>query len=177
MKPQLKYGLIGGLIHGLILMLSLLMAPDISELEDMSMGANGLWKVVQIVIPIVAIVLATREIKEQLGGGGFSFGKAFKVGYGTGLYFILTYTVMMLLMFYVIFPDWYPLDYDQFIDRSGQDPDELPEAFSKWMTFMFDHMSLIATLGWVFMNLIAFAVVSLITGAIFSRERNPAQTS
>ena len=101
LKPAIKQGLIMGLVGALIVLLVWAFAPE--------MFGSFSWLITQSVVimlalPIVFIILGTRNTKEQYDS--FNYGQAFKAAFTVGLAATLFGLVFNLIFYTVIDPEF-----------------------------------------------------------------------
>ncbi|MFY0675212.1 MAG: DUF4199 domain-containing protein [Bacteroidia bacterium] len=175
MSSQLKYGVLSGLVLGVVLFLTMFMQPAEIDMNNPFAGANAsggilLWFFKTGVL-FTLFFLAAKEVRDNQLGGYISFGKAFGVSYVTGLYTILVYVIVAAIYYYVFNPDWFPMNWDQFAETmeenaNGQDI----EQSLKFMKMWFDNITLITLGGIAIGNLIGMAILSLVIGGVVQKD-------
>lgn len=168
MSSNMKYGITGGLALGVALFLSVITMPEQEDYTQPQMGGGFLWWVIRTVIIFVVMYLATKEMRQQ-SGGLIKMGKAFGNAYGVGLIMLLTYTLASMLCYYVFIPDWFPVDFDQWMEMAGQSSggDEQAEAVMKWI---YENLTGLVIFGGLFINLIGYLVPALVASLILAKE-------
>lgn len=175
MSSQLKYGVLSGLVLGVVLFLSTFMQPDEIDMSNPFAGANAsggilLWFVKTGVL-FMLFFLAAKEVRDNQMDGHITFGKAFGVSYVTALYAITIYAFVAALYYFVFNPDWFPMSWDQFAETmednaNGQDISDSLRYMKMW----FDNITLITIGGIVIGNLFGLAILSLVIGGVVQKE-------
>lgn len=169
MKSHLKYGLVGGLALGVVLFVSVMMVPENVDPTEPQVGGGFIWWLIRTGIILSAMFLATKDFRDE-SGGFLKLGSAFGSSYKTGFFILLTYTVVSMLCYYFFIPDWFPLDFDQWMEvveeSSNQDMSKV-EGTLRWV---YDHLTALVIFGGLFANLIAYLIPALVIGLVLSKE-------
>jgi len=159
----LKYGGIAALI-GIVLGLVMYMADMIDPAN------NTIASIIQMVVYVVAIVLAIKEHREEDLGGYISFGRAFTVGILTTLVLAIINAIWTYIFMSFIAPDMVDMIMDaqmQAMSEQGMDEDAIEQAIEMSKGFMSPGMiSVMSIFGSLFMG----AIISLITSAIMKKN-------
>jgi hypothetical protein len=175
MSSQLKYGVLSGLVLGVVLFISMFFQPSDIEMTNPWANSSGivgilLWFIKTGVV-FVLFYLAAKEIRDTQLGGYIAFGKAFRVSYSIALYTILVYAIIAALYYFVFNPDWFPLSWDQFVEITEENAngEDMSEAISIMKPF-YDLRSLLM-IGWlVISNLFGLAILSLVIGGVVQKD-------
>ena len=102
MKPiVLKYGLIGGVIVGAILISGTIYCYSTGTFEgSMVLGYASM------ILAFSFIFVAVKQVRDKQNGGVISFGKAFKVGFLVALVTSTIYVLVWLVCYYLFIPDF-----------------------------------------------------------------------
>lgn len=168
-----KYGVIGGLILGVLVFVNMLSLPEDYDFLDPSyIRTFFLWTLNTIVCIAVLYMSASERRKTKLGGY-MTFGQGLGQVYATGLYVILVSTVISAVYFYVIDPDWFPYEPEVVVEymeeKAGVD---FPDQTKVFMEMQYEYITETTIFGRVFGNLIAFLILGLILGGILNKP-NP----
>ncbi|MGB0429205.1 MAG: DUF4199 domain-containing protein [Bacteroidia bacterium] len=174
MKPSVKYGVLSGLILGVILFISMMMAPSEVDYENpfaSGIGGGIMWWLVKTALLFGLFFMAVKETRDKLYDGYITFGGGFKTAYGTAWITMLVYLVVAAVYYYIFNPDWYPVSWDQLAEQieDSSAPQELDAAL-KMGKLWYDYMTEIVLVGWVLLNAIALAILSLIVAAIGQKD-------
>ena len=170
-----KYGVIGGLILGVLVFVNMLSLPNDYDFLDPSYGrAFFLWALNTLVCVAVLYMSASEKRKTQLGGY-MTFGQGLGQSYATGLYVILISTVISAVYFYVIDPDWFPYEPEAVIDYLEDKADQkFPKEARSFMEMQYTYITETTVFGRVLGNLFAFLILGLIIGGVLNKP-NPNQ--
>ena len=169
MKPYLKYGLVAGLALGVTLFVSVMMIPEDFDYSQPRMGGGAIWWFIRTAIIFATMYLGAKEFRDDSGGFisvGGAFGQAYKVGFFT----LVTYTFASILCYYFFIPDWFPIDFDQWMaimeESSNGDISQMEPMF-RWI---YDYMTELVIFGGLAINLIAYLIPALTVGLVLSKE-------
>ena len=153
MSSALYYGVIGGI--------ALSIWSVISYMFNMQESAGWLSTALSIIIFVAVIAWATKSHRDNELNGSITFGKAFSVGF-------LTVLVMSVIgaIFTIIYLKF--IDPGILVEAEQKMEAQMEQALK--MGKMFIQPAAMAAMGFLF-NLILGSVISLITAAIFQRER------
>ena len=97
----LKYGLIGGLIVGAVMLTGTLYCVSTGKFEgSMVLGYASM------ILAFSLIFVAVKQVRDRQMGGTISFGKAFKVALLVTLVTSTVYVVVWLICYYFFIPDF-----------------------------------------------------------------------
>ncbi|MBC7934825.1 MAG: DUF4199 domain-containing protein [Rhizobacter sp.] len=100
-KVVLKYGLIGGLIVGVIMLTGTLYCVNSGNFEgSMVIGYASM------ILAFSLIFVAVKQVRDKQYGGIISFGKAFKTALLVTLVTSTVYVIVWLLCYYFFIPDF-----------------------------------------------------------------------
>lgn len=178
MKPELKFGTIAGLVLGIVLFISMMSVSNVDVDLNNPWGSAGgggglLWWALRLFIISAALYMAVSETRKS-AKGYISFKSGFGSAYRTAWVIILTYSLVSIVYYYVFNPDWYPISwpqYEEFLDDSEM-PKEQLQYMKTMMKWVIENISALAIAGYIVMNAIAFAILSLIIAGILQND-NP----
>lgn len=116
MSPITKYGVIGGLILGIVSIIGFLNQPTELDVSSSQYVLGAVYFIVNTGVVFTALYMSAAERRKTELGGYMTFGQGFGHAYKTGLMVILVNIIIMSAYCYVIDPDWYPYDADTMIE-------------------------------------------------------------
>lgn len=163
MKPSVKYGLLNG---GLAILWTLFMYVTGLNRSDTGQSLSYL----SLIIPVITIYLAIREVKNGPGEGWISFGKAFRTGMGVVLLGAIIGSLFFFLYITTIdtgFIDYaMEMQYEK-MTESGMSDDQIDMAMKQSAAFMTPGWML----AWGFIgSLLMGTVVALIMAGILKKQ-------
>ncbi len=163
MSSALYYGVIGGI--------ALSIWSVISYMFNMQESAGWLSTALSIIIFVAVIAWATKSHRDNELNGSITFGKAFSVGFLTVLVMSVIGAIFTIIYLKFIDPGIL-VEAEQKMEAQmaerNMSEEEMEQALK--MGKMFIQPAAMAAMGFLF-NLILGSVISLITAAIFQRER------